>query len=240
MQELPKSVVERLKAAGTSASVHPDADVINAFMERSLPERERAHLITHLATCDECREIIVRATPQVEIARPTEPRKRWLGTRSLQWAAAMCTVLVAGGVLLLRDQPGKQELGQQTRVAVAEPSRATVTPAPARAETANTRDTSTQIAALSPAPEERTDRARAKKAETPAARAFAGISPAQPEAQTTASAALRKSAAASKASTSELAELKAPKEPPQIPSETAKNADAGVQTDTISSDSPEI
>src|SRR5581483_2456898 len=74
----------------------------------------------------------------------------------------------------------------------------------------------------------------------PAARAFAGISPAQPEAQTTASAALRKSAAASKASTSELAELKAPTAPPQIPSETAKNADAGVQTDTISSDSPEI
>jgi hypothetical protein len=62
MQNVPKIVRERLKAA-TPAAQHPDANALAAFAERLLPERERALVFDHLARCGDCRDIVAWALP---------------------------------------------------------------------------------------------------------------------------------------------------------------------------------
>ena len=37
--------------------VHPDAESLNAFVERALPQPERAQIVAHLGTCARCREV---------------------------------------------------------------------------------------------------------------------------------------------------------------------------------------
>ena len=65
MQNVPKIVRERLKAA-TPAVDHPDADVLTAFAERSLPKREQGVVLEHLARCGDCRDIVALALPATE------------------------------------------------------------------------------------------------------------------------------------------------------------------------------
>ena len=48
MEQLPKIVQQRLSAAD-KAWVHPDPDLLTAFAERSLTERERVQVLQHLA-----------------------------------------------------------------------------------------------------------------------------------------------------------------------------------------------
>ena len=60
MQNVPKIVRERLKAAATIVNhldSHPDANVLTAFAERSLGENERGVVLDHLARCGDCRDI---------------------------------------------------------------------------------------------------------------------------------------------------------------------------------------
>src|SRR5260370_12437755 len=65
MQNVPKIVRQRLKAA-TPAINHPDADVLTAFAECSLPELERAVVLEHMARCSDCRDIVALALPAME------------------------------------------------------------------------------------------------------------------------------------------------------------------------------
>lgn len=41
--------------------LHPEADVLNAFLEGALPEHERAACLAHLADCAHCREVVFLA-----------------------------------------------------------------------------------------------------------------------------------------------------------------------------------
>ena len=65
MQNVPKLVQQRLRAM-TPAVNHPDADVLTAFAERSLPEVERELVLEHMARCGDCRDIVVLASPEIE------------------------------------------------------------------------------------------------------------------------------------------------------------------------------
>ena len=56
MSELPKFVVNHLRNAQPIGE-HPDADVLAAFAEQSLSERERTSVLLHLSTCPDCREM---------------------------------------------------------------------------------------------------------------------------------------------------------------------------------------
>jgi hypothetical protein len=40
---------------------HPDADLLNAFAEHVLDERERSHVLAHLASCGRCRQVLTLA-----------------------------------------------------------------------------------------------------------------------------------------------------------------------------------
>jgi len=101
MRELPKSVLDRLKAS-TALPEHPDADVLTAFAERALPASERAVVLEHLARCGGCRDIVTLALPPQEIAEPAaasvglRSRWQWPVLRGAAVAAGVIAVAVVG------------------------------------------------------------------------------------------------------------------------------------------------
>lgn len=107
MEQLPKIVSERLKAA-TPAIDHPDADILTAFSERTLTERERGTVLAHLASCSDCREILALSLPETEAVQPVlQPRSTgWFAWPTLRWgfAAAGLAIVASLGILQYRKQ----------------------------------------------------------------------------------------------------------------------------------------
>lgn len=112
MNELPKIVRARLSTAPTGD--HPDPDLLAAFAEQALPDRERCVVLSHLSHCADCRDILALATPALKIAPPsrkTVRRGSWFTWPALRWGAvAACVVIVGSAVLMKRDLMMKQEL----------------------------------------------------------------------------------------------------------------------------------
>ena len=46
--------------------VHPDAESLNAFVERALPQPERAQIVAHLGGCAHCRQVVFLAQAAAE------------------------------------------------------------------------------------------------------------------------------------------------------------------------------
>jgi hypothetical protein len=103
MEKIPKIVGERLKAAAVAVD-HPDPDVLTAFSERSLPERERSQVLAHLARCGDCRDVLALSLPaeepSVAVIRPI--RGRWLTWPRLRWGLVAAGVIVVGSFGVLR------------------------------------------------------------------------------------------------------------------------------------------
>ncbi|MBV9610688.1 MAG: zf-HC2 domain-containing protein, partial [Acidobacteria bacterium] len=111
MEQLPKIARQRL-AQQRAESDHPAADVLAAFVERSLAEDERERVLGHLARCAECRDVVALAMPEAEPAlRDALPQERawheWWVFRVGGLAAALVVIMVA--VLLVRPHPRKGE-----------------------------------------------------------------------------------------------------------------------------------
>jgi hypothetical protein len=117
MDTVPKIVRERLQAA-PQPEQHPDANLLTAFAEKSLTQREQAQILDHLALCADCREIVALALPEADslkvavaaraaaaLATPVTyaraQRPRW---QMLSWAALAACVLVVGGVIIRNNQ----------------------------------------------------------------------------------------------------------------------------------------
>jgi hypothetical protein len=96
MQNIPKVVRERLKSFAPTA-LHPDANVLTAFAERTLGEDERGFVLDHLARCGDCRDIVALALPASDVtAAPVRvPASGWLTWPALRWG------LVAAGVVAI-------------------------------------------------------------------------------------------------------------------------------------------
>jgi hypothetical protein len=122
MEQIPKIVRERLQAAPTPVE-HPDADVLTAFSENSLNEREREQVLLHLAACVDCREVAALAQPEPEpayaaVAAVTAPARpaptsaaRWFRQPIFRWGAlAACAVIVGAAVLLPYREARKKTL----------------------------------------------------------------------------------------------------------------------------------
>lgn len=103
MENVHKIVTERLKATAVAVD-HPDADLLTAFAERALTERERNQVLGHLAACAECREVVALAVPAQEpamaAAHPT--RGKWLTWPQLRWGLVAAGVIVVGSFGVLR------------------------------------------------------------------------------------------------------------------------------------------
>ena len=81
---------------------HPDADVLTAFVERTLPEGERTKVLEHLAGCADCRDVVVLAQP--EPVGPTQrvlvPHKGLLRRPLMRWVAVAACLVVGAAVSL--------------------------------------------------------------------------------------------------------------------------------------------
>ncbi len=158
MTELPKIVRERLKAqASGPVDLHPDADLLTAFCERTLTEIERQQVIAHLALCADCRHAVALALPpQLADAEPARPQREQRRLGWAHWFALAASVVVVATAVL--QQPLRQgQLGGDSDLAVS-----TTRPAPA---------TSTQVTA-EPKPAEGTalaelDKTAAAKSDAP-------------------------------------------------------------------------
>lgn len=101
MKQFESNPLLRELARSPLAGPHPDSDLLTAFAEGTLLERERQELFAHLATCADCRQLLSMATGAAErpvagskpflLPRPARPPLRaWL-----PWAS------VAAGILLV-------------------------------------------------------------------------------------------------------------------------------------------
>ena len=112
MNEVPKIAKARL-ASKKPAGPHPDADLLAAFAEQSLVGKERESLLTHLAACSTCREIVSLAAPEQDIAMPVPTggsfrERSFLGVSLLRWSAvAVCIVIVASVAVMNRARPSE-------------------------------------------------------------------------------------------------------------------------------------
>ena len=95
MPDVPKIVRERLRVANLAPAEHPNPDVLTAFAERSLSQRERADVLEHLSSCGECREILVLALPASEPVQVVTDKRSpsWLAWPTMRWAFASAGVL---------------------------------------------------------------------------------------------------------------------------------------------------
>lgn len=142
MTEVPKIVYDRLRAAllrralrgqESPEQAHPDADLLTAFAEQTLPAGERDGLLDHLSLCGDCREVIALALPATEIPAkrsavhathlPAKTAMGWLHaltTPNLRWAALAAAAAIIAAVLVVR--PGNLN---DTKVTSATPRVAT-------------------------------------------------------------------------------------------------------------------
>lgn len=108
MQNVPKIVKERLKSAAIAVD-HPDANVLSAYSERTLADRERSQVLEHLARCGECREVVALAflpeEPGPAVVRPS--RGSWLGWPRLRWGLVGAGVILVGSFGALRYERAK-------------------------------------------------------------------------------------------------------------------------------------
>jgi hypothetical protein len=106
MADLPKIVMQRLDRRGTATGIHPDPNLISAFVENSLPSDSRDRIVHHLAQCADCREVVFLSSPdQAEtLAAAVSAPSRWLTWPVLRWGAAVAAVVVVVAAVSLHHQ----------------------------------------------------------------------------------------------------------------------------------------
>jgi hypothetical protein len=116
MEQLPKIALRRLQE-NQKPGVHPDPDLLAAFTEKSLNDRERVQVLQHLAVCADCRDVVSLAMPQIEsTGTQTAEPPRWLTWPVLRWGAlAACVIVVSAAVTLRyeRRQAGESSVAEK-------------------------------------------------------------------------------------------------------------------------------
>jgi Photosynthesis system II assembly factor YCF48 len=150
MENVPKIVTERLKSTAIAAD-HPDADVLAAFSERALADRERSRVVEHLAHCMECREVVALALPMEEPGLAIVPpiRSGWLTWPKLRWGLVAAGVIVVGSFGVLRYER-TMDLRAARADGVAPEAKNQLTLPPAPSEDAREQKSSNSLAATSP------------------------------------------------------------------------------------------
>ena len=96
----PKSSGGPEGQAGFQGRHHPDANLLAAFVEKTLTEKERTRVLHHLAQCAECREVAAFALPAEAAAGRAPARggraalEPWLVLRWGAMAAVLGTLAV--------------------------------------------------------------------------------------------------------------------------------------------------
>ena len=122
MQDVPKIVRERLRAM--PALNHPDADMLTAFAERSLTEREQAGVLEHLARCSDCRVIVALAVPGAEQLQPAfKPSPRsWLTRPAVRWGLIAVGMVAIASLSVVHYKHGQAETRMAYRAPAPQPA----------------------------------------------------------------------------------------------------------------------
>jgi hypothetical protein len=117
MAELPKIVVRRLRDDSAVRAVHPDPNLVNAFVENSLPDDARAQVVQHIAQCADCREVVFLSLPDQSAMQPAMASvpTRWLTWPVLRWGAAVAAVMVVGAAISLH-RPSAGRFASSSRI----------------------------------------------------------------------------------------------------------------------------
>jgi hypothetical protein len=117
MRNVPKIVQARLPRA--SDEIHPDADLLTAFAERSLGESERGQVMEHLARCGDCRDVVALALPAIDDAVPASSSNSnvrsgsliptWLTWPTLRWGVVTAGIVLVTSVGLLQYKERTQQ-----------------------------------------------------------------------------------------------------------------------------------
>lgn len=105
MNGLPKFVTGRLARPGGQSLVHPDADLLTAFLEQKVTRSEREQVFAHLSQCSACREVVTLAGPDT-VTAPAAPAatgvRAWVRWPGMRWAsvAAASVIVLAIGIAL--------------------------------------------------------------------------------------------------------------------------------------------
>jgi hypothetical protein len=106
--------------------VHPDAESLNAFAEQASGAAEREQVLTHLASCGRCREVVflarqaagVEDDARVGVASPVpgRPWRRWFAGWRWAWIPATALAGVMGFAVLhhFRNVPTETEVARNT------------------------------------------------------------------------------------------------------------------------------
>ena len=102
MQKVSKIVIGRLRAEALALD-HPDADLLTAFAEKSLSEKERGNVLEHLGRCADCREVLALSLPELDHDRAVVEGSAmggWFTWPTVRWGLVTAGLLIAGfGVL---------------------------------------------------------------------------------------------------------------------------------------------
>ena len=138
MAGIPKIVEQQLHAMATVED-HPDPNLLGAFVEKSLSQREQVRVLDHLSRCTNCREIVSLTATQPGIAGAVSvapARVGWLSWPVLRWGAAVACVVVVGAAVTLRQQHESRQIEATIAEQKAEPEKQISAPSspPAKAE----------------------------------------------------------------------------------------------------------
>jgi hypothetical protein len=121
LKQFEPNPLQQELARNRQAGPHPDSDLLTAFAEGTLLERERRNVFAHLATCADCRELLSVATA----AAPSPPTglRPFLLHRSerpqlrawLPWASVAAGIIVVCSAGLVYKQ--KLELKHRASIA---------------------------------------------------------------------------------------------------------------------------
>jgi hypothetical protein len=93
---------------------HPDAESLNAFAERVLPDPERAQILGHIAGCSRCRQILylaqevadeMEAPARTAAQRPEKQPSWWTVSWRLAWIPAGALAVLVGVAIVLHFRP---------------------------------------------------------------------------------------------------------------------------------------
>ena len=123
-ERIPKPMIDGL-ARQAAPREHPSADLLTAFTERTLSERDRLPIADHLSRCAMCREVVYLASGDIEVPARARSRevmvaaaasRRW--TSRWLWAAPVAAIVLVGFGFLLRERfvtvPGRQAVASKT------------------------------------------------------------------------------------------------------------------------------
>ena len=111
-EKLPKPMDDALRTQAPPKE-HPSADLLVAYMEQSLPEAERHSVVSHLAQCGDCRQVLYLASgatedslAQQEAVIAAKKGRRWLPR--LVWVGTAAAGLLLVGGYFVRDRMASQ------------------------------------------------------------------------------------------------------------------------------------